>query len=84
MTQFVKDNKKIGERLRSFLERIERTEEEKAVLIEDIREIFSEAKAEGFDVKAIREILKIRRMDAADRQEAEAILGIYLEALGIK
>ena len=72
-----------GERLRSFLERIERMEEEKAVLMEDIKEIFSEAKGEGFDIKTMRQILKIRKMDAADRQEAEAILETYMAALGM-
>ncbi len=73
-----------GERLKAFIERVERMEEEKAILMEDIKEIFSEAKGEGFDVKTIRHIIKIRKMDAADRQEAEAILETYLDALGIK
>ncbi len=73
-----------GERLKAFIERVERMEEEKAILAEDIKEIFSEAKGEGFDVKTIRQIIKIRKMDAADRQEAEAILETYLDALGIK
>ncbi len=72
-----------GERLRSLLERSERMEEEKAVLMEDIKEIFSEAKGEGFDVKTMRQILKILKMDAADRQEAEAILETYMAALGM-
>ncbi len=72
-----------GERLRSFIERVERMEEEKAVLMEDIKEIFAEAKGEGFDVKIMRQIIRIRKMDAADRQEAEAILETYMAALGM-
>jgi len=72
-----------GERLRSLIERVERMEEEKATLMEDIKEIFAEAKGEGFDVKTMRQIIKIRKMDAADRQEAEAILETYMAALGM-
>lgn len=72
-----------GERLRSFIERVERMEEEKATLMEDIKEIFSEAKGEGFDVKIMRQIIRIRKMDVADRQEAEAILETYMAALGM-
>ena len=63
-----------GERIRSFIERVERMAEEKATLQEDIKEIFAEAKSSGFDIKTLREIIKIRKMDAADRQEGEAIL----------
>ena len=63
-----------GERLRSFIERIERLEEEKAALAEDIREVYSEAKGTGFDVKIMRQIVRLRKLDSADRQEQEALL----------
>lgn len=72
-----------GERILSFIERVERMEEEKATLMEDIKEIFAEAKGEGFDVKTLRQIIKIRKKDAADRQEEMAILEVYMGALGM-
>ncbi|MDR6952679.1 uncharacterized protein (UPF0335 family) [Ancylobacter sp. 3268] len=71
------------EQLKSFIERIERLEEEKASIIEDIKDVFAEAKGTGFDVKALREILKIRKQDADQRAEHEAILDLYLQALGM-
>ena len=70
-------------RLRSLIERIERLEEEKRELQSDIRDIFAEAKSAGFDVKALRTILKLRKMNAADREEAETIVDIYRRALDI-
>ena len=63
-----------ADRLRSFLERIERLEEEKAGLTADIREIYAEAKGSGFDTKVMRQIVRLRKMDSADRQEQEALL----------
>ena len=72
-----------GERLRSFIERIERLEEEKRTLAEDIKEVFAEAKGNGFDTKIIREIIKIRRMDEDDLDEQETLLDIYKRALGM-
>lgn len=69
-------------RLRSFIERVERLEEDKAAILQDIKEVFSEAKGEGYDTKAMRQIIRLRKMDRADRQEAEAILELYLTALG--
>ncbi len=69
--------------LRSLIERIERLEEEKAALTEDIREVFAEAKGQGFDTKTMRQVIKIRKMETADRQEQEALLNLYLEALGV-
>lgn len=68
--------------LRSLIQRIERLEEEKAALAADIKEVFAEAKGQGFDVKTLRQVLKIRKMDKADRQEQEALLELYLDALG--
>ncbi len=70
-----------GERLKSFIERIERLEEEKAALTSDIREVYSEAKGTGYDVKIMRQIVKIRKMDKSDRMEQEELLDIYLRAL---
>jgi uncharacterized protein (UPF0335 family) len=73
-----------GDRLKSFIERIERLEEEKRALAEDVKEIYSEAKGAGFDVKTIRQIVRIRKMDDDDRDEAEALLDTYLRAIGMK
>jgi uncharacterized protein (UPF0335 family) len=70
-----------SERLRTIIERVERLEEEKAALAEDIREIFSEAKAAGFDVKILRQVIRLRKLDSSDRQEQEAILDLYKRAL---
>lgn len=72
------------EHLRSFIERIERLEEEKQALADDIREVFSEAKGNGFDTKVMRQVLRLRRMESADRQEQEAMLDLYLSALGMR
>jgi len=72
-----------GERLKSFIERIERLEEEKRALSADIKEVYSEAKGAGFDIKIIREIIKIRRMDEDDLDEREALLDTYKRALGM-
>jgi len=72
-----------GDRLRSFVERIERLEEEKAALAADIREVYSEAKGTGFDVKIIRQIVRLRKMDVSDRQEQEDMLDVYKRALGM-
>jgi len=71
-----------GDRIRSFIERVERLEEEKAALQADIREVFSEAKGNGFDVKILKILLRERKMDVSDRQEQEAILELYRNALG--
>ena len=73
-----------GERLRSFIERIERLEEEKAALADDIREIFAEAKGTGFDTKIMRQVLKLRKLDREDRQEQETLLDLYLQTLGMQ
>jgi uncharacterized protein (UPF0335 family) len=70
-------------KLRAFIERIERLEEEKAALTADIREVYSEAKGEGFDAKIMRQVVRIRKLDRAERQEQEAVLDLYLSALGM-
>jgi len=72
-----------GERLKSFIERIERLEEEKRALAEDIKEVFSEAKGVGFDVRTMRQVIKLRRMDQEDLDEQEALLDTYKRALGM-
>jgi uncharacterized protein (UPF0335 family) len=70
-----------GDRLRSFVERIERLEEEKKALSDDIREVYSEAKGSGFDVKVMRQIIRLRKMAENDRNEMEAFLDLYKRAL---
>lgn len=69
--------------LRSLIERIERLEEEKKGISDDIRDVFAEAKGQGFDTKVMRRILKLRKQGKAERQEEEAILDLYLQALGM-
>lgn len=71
------------DRLRSLIERIERLEEEKKAIQSDIRDIFAEAKSAGFDVKIMRTIIKLRKMNAADRDEQEFILDTYRKALDL-
>lgn len=71
------------DRLRSLIERIERLEEEKAAIGSDIRDIFAEAKSAGFDVKIMRTVIKLRKMNAADRDEQEFLLETYRKALEI-
>ena len=82
-TQKVKTGGVAADQLRSFIERIERLDEEKQVLANDIKEVFAEAKMNGFDTPAMRQILKLRKMDHSDRQEREAILDLYIRALGM-
>ena len=69
--------------LRSIVERIERLEEEKKALADDIREVYGEAKANGFDTKALRAVVRMRGQEPAERQEFEAIVELYRDALGI-
>ena len=71
-----------ADRLRSFIERVERLEEDKAAIMNDIKEVYAEAKGEGYDVKILRQVVRIRKMDRAERQEQEAVLDLYLSALG--
>ena len=72
-----------GDTLRSYIERIERLEAEKTALTADIREIFPEAKGNGFDAKIMRQIVRLRRMDREDRLEQEELLAIYQHAMGM-
>jgi uncharacterized protein (UPF0335 family) len=76
-TRFAKDH------LKAFVERIEKLEEEKKAISDDIRDVYGEAKANGFDAKALRSVVKLRKMDADERKEQDAILETYLHALGM-
>jgi len=76
-TRFAKDQ------LRAIIERIERLEEEKKTMSDDIREVYAEAKGNGFDVKALRTVVKMRKQDANERAEQETILETYMQALGM-
>ena len=69
-------------RLRSIIDRLERLEADKAAVALDLKEVFAEAKGEGYDVKVLRKVLRLRKQDKAKRQEEEAILDLYLSALG--
>ncbi len=72
-----------ADQLKAFIERIERLEEEKAGIAGDIKEIYSEAKGTGFDTKVLRKIIGLRKRDYAERREEEAILELYMQALGM-
>ena len=71
------------EQLRALVERIERLEEEKSALAGDIREVYAEAKGNGFDTKIMRQVVRIRKLDKADRDEQEALFDLYMHALGM-
>jgi len=75
--RFAKDH------LKAFVERVERLEEEKKAIADDIRDVYAEAKANGFDVKALRTVVRLRKQDVNERKEQEAILETYLHALGM-
>lgn len=70
--------------LRAFIERVERLEEDKQTISEDIKEVYAEMKANGFDTKAVRNIVRLRKKDQAERQEEEAIIDLYKAALGME
>jgi uncharacterized protein (UPF0335 family) len=76
-TRFAKDH------LKAFVERIERLEEEKKTISDDIRDVYAEAKGSGFDAKALRAIVRLRKLDTDERKEQEAILETYMHALGM-
>ena len=77
------DSPVTADQLRSFIERIERLEEEKKVLGEDIKEVYAEAKSAGFDTKIMRQVIRLRRMNEADRHEQEELVDVYMRALGM-
>lgn len=72
-----------GERLKSFVERIEKLEEERTSLAADIREVYSEAKGSGFDIKIMRQVIRLRKMEPAERAEMDELLDIYKQAIGM-
>jgi uncharacterized protein (UPF0335 family) len=76
-TRFAKDQ------LKAIIERVERLEEEKKAIADDIRDVYAEAKGNGFDVKALRSVVRLRKQDKQEREEHEAILDTYLQALGM-
>lgn len=71
------------DQLLTIVERIERLEEEKKAIADDIKDVYAEAKGNGFDVKTLRQVVRLRKVEAAERQEAEAMLDLYLSALGM-
>ncbi len=71
------------DQLRLFIERIERLEEEKKGISDDVRDVYSEAKSQGYDAKIMRQIVRLRKMETNDRQEMEAILDLYKAAVGL-
>ena len=72
-----------ADQLRAFVERIERLEEEKKALNDDIKDVYTEAKGNGYDVKVMRQVIQLRKQDSNERQEAESLLDLYLHALGM-
>ena len=72
-----------ADQLKSFVERIEHLEEEKKTITEDIGDVFAEAKAAGYDTKILREVIRIRKSDKSEREEYEALLELYMQALGM-
>ncbi len=69
-------------KLKSLIERIERLEEDKAAVASDLKEVYAEAKGDGFDVKIVRKVVRLRKQDAAKRQEEEALIDLYISAIG--
>lgn len=72
-----------ADQLKSFVERIERLEYEKQTISDDIKDVYAEAKGNGFDVKVLRQVIRLRKQDKTEREEMEAILDLYLQALGM-
>lgn len=72
-----------GERLRAFVKRIEKLEEDKAAVLEDLRDVYAEAKAMGFDARILRRVVSLRRMEVEKRREQEELLELYMSALGM-
>lgn len=83
MSKVMKSGGIAGDQLKSIIERIERLEEEKSGIASDIKDIFAEAKGNGYDVKTLRKVISLRKQDAAERDEAEHLLDTYKRALGM-
>ena len=73
-----------GARLKSFIERVERLEDEKTAITDDIKEVYAEAKGVGFDVKTLRKVISLRKLDEEDRKEADELLDLYKSAIGME
>lgn len=73
-----------GEQLRAFVERIERLEEEKKAIADDVKDVYAEAKGNGYDTKILRQVVRLRKQEASERAEQEAVLDLYLQALGMR
>ena len=73
-----------ADQLKSYVERIERLEEEKAGIAADVRDVYAEAKSTGFDVKVLRQLIRLRKLDAQDRREQEELLELYRRAVGME
>lgn len=84
MADTVSSDSVAQDQLRAFIERIERMEEEKKAIADDIKEIYAEAKGNGFDTKVLRKVIAIRKQDHSERMEQEALLDLYLAALGMQ
>ena len=72
-----------GDQLKAFVERIERLEEEKQTIADDIKDVYAEAKANGFDTKVLRQVIRMRKQDASERAEIESLLELYCRAIGM-
>ncbi|KAB0678768.1 DUF2312 domain-containing protein [Aureimonas leprariae] len=72
-----------GDQLKSFVERIERLEEEKKTIADDIKDVYAEAKGNGFDTKVLRKVISLRKQDQNERAEQDAVLDLYMQALGM-
>jgi len=83
MSDINADSTVAADELRAFIERIERLEEEKKTIADDIKEVYGEAKGRGYDTKVIRKLVSMRKQDANERAEMDAILELYLQALGM-
>ncbi len=84
MTKDIANSGVAAAELNQFVERVERLEEEKKALSDDIRDVYAEMKGRGFDVKVVRQIIKIRKQDRDERREMEAILELYMSALNMR
>ena len=83
MSADIADSGVAADELRQFVERIERLEEDKAGITSDIKDVYAEAKGRGFDTGAVRNIVRLRKKDHSERQEQEAVLELYMQALGM-
>lgn len=83
MNASIGHNTTAGGQLRAFVERIERMEEEKAAVAADLKEIYAEAKGNGFDTKVLRKLIRLRKIDRREREEEEAVLTVYMQAMGM-